>query len=56
MKPLPKWVGWVGGVAAIVAAAWEAYSRTPTLEATLIAAAGAIAALFSHSATGSGGK
>ena len=53
MKPLPKIMGWVGAIAALLTGAHVAY-QTGSIE-SLMAALGAIVALFSHSATGTGG-
>lgn len=53
MRPLPKFVGYIGALAAVIAAVKVAIS---TGDWTAVGAAiGALLALFSHSATGTGG-
>lgn len=54
MKPLPKWAGWIGGLGA-VASAVATGMKTGDWSG-LIPAIGAVIALFSHSATGTGGE
>ena len=54
MKPFPKWIGAVGAIGALVTSVKVALS---TGDWTAVGAAiGAVLALFSHSATGTGGK
>lgn len=54
MKPLPKWVGWVGALSAIAGAVAHGASTGDwgNAGATIF---GALAALLAHSATGTGG-
>jgi hypothetical protein len=54
MKPMPKAVGWFGAIAAVATAIYNGMSSGDWTG--LAAAIGALLALFSHSATGTGGK
>jgi len=54
MKPLPKWVGYVGSIGAILTAVKIAITTGDW--SVLVPAFMAVVNQFSHSATGSGGN
>jgi formate-dependent nitrite reductase membrane component NrfD len=58
IKPLPKWIGWLGAITTVASAAYPAYlaGGWKGVGAWGLASLGSILALFSHSATGTGGS
>ena len=58
MKPLPKWMGWLGTFIAIFPSVYQAYQLGGWKAAltALLAVLGSGTALLSHSATGTGGS
>jgi hypothetical protein len=57
MKPLPKWMGWIGAIAAVAPMLWTAYHTggATALVMAIVSLLGGGTVLNSHSAGGTGG-
>ena len=58
MKPFPKWIGWLGAIAAAAPSLYVAYQigGWKGLVLAILGGGGAGVTLNSHSATGTGGE
>jgi hypothetical protein len=55
MKPLPKWIGVLAMLAALVAPGGALFSLVPLKYAAIVSSVAAVIAALSHSLTGTGG-
>jgi hypothetical protein len=56
MKPLPKWIGVISTLIALVAPGGALFDMVPPKYAAIVAGIAAVIAALSHSLTGTGGQ